>query len=222
MNNAVPSPREFKCALRSAALSQFLRANPKGNYMCSDGVALVGIQGKQQPCTVVIFRPTPQTLENIVVDEGFRYVCGYTVSQIMKNFKTCHNCAEAITGSCSDLAENDWLRVKSYLPHKVSLVVPSKAASELLKLCEAFFGSNVESLLQNRASLVHIKKEIFKDMVTDIPTCHDVPRKLVTAFLRTRIHIFLKNKNEALVKEAPQPKCGSRSVGMREAVRAIR
>lgn len=104
----------------------------------------------------------------------------------------------------------------------MSLVVPSEAAFQLLKLCEAFFGSNVESLLQNRASLVHIKKEIFKDMVTDIPTCHDVPRKLVTAFLRTRIHIFLKNKNEALSKETPQPKCGSRSVGMREAVRAIR
>lgn len=104
----------------------------------------------------------------------------------------------------------------------MSLVVPSEAAFQLLKLCEAFFKSNVGSLLQSRPSLVHIMKEIFKDMVTDISTCHDVPRKLVTVFLRTRIHIFLKNKNEALVKEAPQPKCGCRSVGMREAVRAIR
>lgn len=38
MNNAVPSPREFECAQCNAALSQFLRASPKGNYMCSDRV----------------------------------------------------------------------------------------------------------------------------------------------------------------------------------------
>lgn len=82
MNNAVPSPHEFKCALRSAELSQFLRANPKGNYMCADGVSLVGIQNKQQSCSVVILHPTPETLENMVVDEGFRYVCRYAVSQL--------------------------------------------------------------------------------------------------------------------------------------------
>lgn len=43
MKNAVPSPREFKFALRSVTLSQFLRPNPRGSYACSDGEALVGV-----------------------------------------------------------------------------------------------------------------------------------------------------------------------------------
>ncbi|KAH9367567.1 hypothetical protein HPB48_002859 [Haemaphysalis longicornis] len=55
MNNAVHSPREFKCALRSAAFLQFLRANPKGNYICSDGVSLVRIQTSNSRAGVLSF-----------------------------------------------------------------------------------------------------------------------------------------------------------------------
>lgn len=223
MNNPVPSPREFKCALRSASLSQFMRPNPKGNYACSDGKALVGIGDKSQHSwSGTIFHPTPRGLENMVLEEGFKYVCGYAVSQVKKNFRTCRDCAVAITGSTLDIEENDWLRVKSYVPHKVALVLPSKAALELLQLCEAYFLGNVESILQSRISLIAIKKDIFENMVTNIPSCHNVPRKLVNVFLRTRMHIFLRKKNDAISKEEPQPKCGSRSIGMRDAAKGIK
>lgn len=135
MNNAVPSPFEFKRALRRAELSQFLRPNPKTNYTCSDGKAFEGLGGKNpHPWSGIAFHPTSHAPENMALEEGFKYVCGYVVSQVQKNFRTCRNCAVAITGSTLDLEENDWLRVKSCVPHKVSLVLPSKAELEVLKL----------------------------------------------------------------------------------------
>ncbi|KAL1479435.1 hypothetical protein MTO96_051838 [Rhipicephalus appendiculatus] len=109
-------------------------------HLGSDGKALVGIGDQNQhPWSGAVFHPTPRGLENMVLEEGFKYVCGYAVSQVKKNFRTCRDCAVAITGSTLDLEDNDWLRVKSYVPHKVSLVLPSEAALEVLKLCEAYF-----------------------------------------------------------------------------------
>ncbi|KAH7984666.1 hypothetical protein HPB52_023495 [Rhipicephalus sanguineus] len=115
---------------------------------------------------------------------------------------------------------NNSLPESCYATH--ALVFMLEAALELLKLCEAYFLGNAESILQSRISLIAIKKDIFENMVTNIPSCHNVPRKLVNVFLRSRMHIFLRNKNDVISKEDPQPKCGSRSIGMRDAAKGIR
>ncbi|KAL1481633.1 hypothetical protein MTO96_034325 [Rhipicephalus appendiculatus] len=54
------------------------RAETSGNYACSDGKALVGRGDKNQhPWSGTVFHPTPRGLENMVLEEGFKYLCGY-------------------------------------------------------------------------------------------------------------------------------------------------
>lgn len=85
MKNPVPSPREFKSALHTASLAQFLRWNPRGNYACSDAEELIGFPDKeQQPCSGIIYHPAPQTIENMELNEAFLFVRGYAVRNVKK------------------------------------------------------------------------------------------------------------------------------------------
>ncbi|XP_075560594.1 uncharacterized protein LOC142592801 isoform X2 [Dermacentor variabilis] len=223
MKNPIPSPREFKSALRTASLAQFLRWNPRGNYERSDAEELIGFPDKiQQPCSGIIYHPAPQTVENMELDDAFLYVCGYAVRNVKKNCSTCQICADAITGEALDAAENKWLRLKSYLPEKIPLESASKAAQGLLKYCEASFKMHEQSFLDGRIQLQHLTDEILKNTVNAIPTCHDVPRKLVNCFLKMRMHIFCNHRNETIKKDAATVKCSSRSIGMHQAAQAIR
>lgn len=201
LKNPPPKPKDFKCATRSASLSQLLRPNPNGSYSCVDGEMLVGIKSskpRQQPTRVLC--PTAAMLERFVVDDegAFEYLCGYIVGQVKKNFKTCSICASAM---CADRPAEECstvLQLKSYLPNKMPLVIPTAAALEILKTSEAFFWHNKEALLENRSQLTAINKAILKVTPTTLPGCHGVPQKLTKCFLRTRVHLYLRKLNEFL------------------------
>lgn len=224
LKNPTPKPKDFKSATRSASLSQFLRPNPNGSYSCVEGEMLVGINSskpRKQPIRVLC--PTADMLERFVVDDAgaFEYLCGYIVGQVKKNFKTCSICAAAM---CADKPVEECsmvLQLKSYLPNRMPLVTPTAAALEILRTSEAFFWHNKEALLENRSQLAAINKAILKVTSTTLPGCHGVPQKLTKCFLRTRVHLYLRKLNEKISEEPPAPRCGSKSIGMREAARAI-
>lgn len=113
------------------------------------------------------------------------------------------------------------LQLKSFIAEKMPLTTPSDAALMLLKAVEAFFALNREAVLNNRARITALKKAVLKVVKTDIPDCHSIPSKLVHCFLHTRVHLFLKKLNERISEETQSPRCGSRSVGMREAAKAV-
>lgn len=99
LRNPVPKPRDFKSALRSASLAQFLRPNANGSYAASESEMFVGIRDKkehQKPVSVIC--PTQPMLACFSPDdvEAFEYLCGYVVYKVNKNFKSCNICTAAI------------------------------------------------------------------------------------------------------------------------------
>lgn len=113
LRNPVPKPKDFKCALRSASLAQLLRPSPNGSYTAVDGEMLVGIKDKQaKPQPTAIICPTKAMLQSFTVDDkgAFECLCGYEVSKVKKNFKTCRSYAAAIC--CHSSAYNRTARAR--------------------------------------------------------------------------------------------------------------
>lgn len=104
------------------------------------------------------------------------------------------------------------------------LATTTEAALGLLKRAEAFFFFFLyeNTLLENRMWISAINKAVLKLTPTSIPRCHNVPLKLTKCFLCKRVHLLLRMLNEKTADEKPAPRCGSNSVGMREAAKAVK
>ncbi|KAM7311295.1 hypothetical protein ISCGN_008202 [Ixodes scapularis] len=219
LKNPVPRPKEFKSALRTVTLAQFLRPSSHGSYTKADGELLVGLENSAPE------DPDPPPLQPGLLDldtaeqDSFEYLCGYAVQQVKKNLKTCNNCSAAICAERPMQDANDLVRLKSYTSNRIALVVPSKATLSLLEAAERYYRRNEKLVIDNSLSIHNLRSSILDATgPCEIPVCHDVPMKLLRCFLSTRLHMTLRKLNQQIRDKKQSAKCGSRSVGMRHAV----
>lgn len=224
--NPVPRPCDFKCAIRAATMSQFLRPSKDGSYAEDSGFLLTGLQQKE--CSAESVEEIEPNVPEEMLDltgpeqESLEYLAGFVVKSVIDRFSLCTDCVGAI---CSCGPANRLTQLKSYNKENIRLVVPSTSVMLLLEQAEAYFRRNEQQLLSNSVCLDSLRTHILGSLSFSncFPECHDVQTKLVRVFLKTRLCIFLKKENsERLKKMKANLKCGSRSVGMRAAATNVK
>lgn len=213
-----PIPRlyEFKCALRSATLAQFLHASADGSYTKDGGFLLAGLSSDTEDSTTQTdLIPADIHDMNMLEHESFLYFAGYVVHSAKKLVKDCDACVSAMTGN-KDVPR--LTQLKSY-KEKLALCVASEAVVEVLKVAESHFQKNKEQHIHNHvpvsATKIAVKSAISCN--TLFPHCHNVLEAILSVFFSARMHIQVRKETLALSVQIDN-KCGSKSVGMRAAV----
>lgn len=222
--NPVPKPLEFRCALRAATLAQFLNPSKDGSYFQDDGFSLVGIDKgsgsenlEHTPENGAIAFPGEILELSEPEQESLDYLAGYAVSSVLKNI-TCGECRTAVTSK----EASTLTKLKSYTD-TIRLAVPSPAVVSFLETAESLFRVNSDRLLQNKITLSQLEVSAYENVtfVNCFPSCHSIEKKLLRAFLKTRLHILLRKENERAALNKTDTKCGSRSIGKQAATRNV-
>lgn len=223
--NAVPKALQFRSAIKAATLAQFFRPSRSGSYAVDDAPSLVGIENchaeapNHNDAESVEF---PNDLLDISVTEheSFIYLAGFVVKSVAKHTGICEQCKTAmVSDDASALA-----RLKSYTDN-CKLVSPTPAVIRLLETAENMFRVNGNKLLSNEVTVAQLVAATNDSelAVSCFPSCHNMQERLLRAFFKTRIHIFLRKENllrEA--EEAKSAKAGSRSIGKQAATTNVK
>lgn len=222
--NPVPRPLEFRSALRAATMAQFLRPSKHGSYADAAGHSLAGLSAKTLAPDKGVITPSITSPRDILClgsseQQSLDYLAGYVVHNVEKNTACCDVCKAALR--CKTV--NTLTQLKSFTD-ETRLVTPSPAVVQLLECAENLFRANSTELLQNKLSIAQIEESAM-DMVTSVgcfPSCHDVQRKLLKVFFRTRMHILIRKENERALSQKASVKCGSRSVAKQVATTNVK
>lgn len=214
-----PIPRlyEFKCALRSATLAQFLHTSADGSYTKDGGFLLADLSSDNEDSTrETVLIPADIQDINMLEYESFLYFAGYVVHSAKKLVKNCDACVSAMTGN-KDVPR--LTQLKSYKEKLAMCVVVSEAVVEVLKVAESQFQKNKEQHIHNHvpvsATKIAVKNAISCN--TLFPRCHNVLEAILSVFFSARIHIQVRKETLARSVQIDK-KCGSKSAGMRAAV----
>ncbi|KAM7306584.1 uncharacterized protein ISCGN_010287 [Ixodes scapularis] len=152
------------------------------------------------------------------------YLCGYTVKAVCGKYKLCETCRSALTDT--ENKENASLtEFKSYrdTSEQNPLCMVSLAVFAMLEKCEVIFRSQEASIVDGTANLANLSAQALCEFSRDhLPTCHGVAQKRVDAFLLMRLRFALRKSNERYAAKQNNTSCGSRSIGMRGCVNAVR
>ncbi|KAH8009812.1 hypothetical protein HPB51_019881 [Rhipicephalus microplus] len=218
--NPIPRLYDFKCSLRSATLSQFLRPSKSGSYADDEGFLLVGLEQHQNEETTEEVQCPDDLLDlSSEIEQVVIYLAGYVASKLRSTLH-CENCRASLILDC---APSKLMELKNFSQSRQSLTNPSPALVETVKIAENFFRSNREALLKNVVSTAQLKASVKSSItfVTSFPTCHDVLKDILRVFLKVRVQILVRNE-DAKVATMKSSKCGSKSVGMWAAVAEVR
>lgn len=228
VKNPVPRAREFKYTLRLIVLAQFFKPSKHGSYDTDDSVHLTDFLCSRPDLNAELDDAVtmPAMSENLVPEEheSLEYLTGYVAQSIIKKHKLCENCKCALVENNTTRA-GLLLQLKNYVPSKPSLCTPSAALMSLMECVETYYRKNEDSLVAGKVPLKHVGDviEAVEPTFSALPTCHDVASKVVQQFLLCRLRFSLRKKNEEMQKKVPQqPKCASKSVGMRVAVTNVK
>lgn len=156
--------------------------------------------------------------------QSLHYLCGYTVKAVCGKYKLCETCRSALTDT--ENKENASLtEFKSYrdTSEQNPLCMVSLAVFAMLEKCEVIFRSQEASIVDGTANLANLSAQALCEFSRDhLPTCHGVAQKLVDAFLLMRLRFALRKSNERYAAKQNNTRCGSRSIGMRGCVNAVR
>lgn len=201
MKNPVPTPIEFKYALRIITVSQFLKTSHASNYQedssefLADFFDQTPLPSQEEPDLEDIQLNANQSVEDLSNAEmnSLYYLVGYCISRICKNDKHCEKCISSIrspsatSGSSSRLTE-----MKNY--KEGCLAHPTKDAFGLILTAENIFRSyNQDALL----AMQHVKKVLVTaiELATSnilFPDCHSIKQKLLSRYFLVRLQIFCK------------------------------
>lgn len=218
--NPIPRLYDFKCSLRSASLSQFLRPSKSGSYADDEGFLLVGLEQHQNEETTEEVQCPDDLLDlSSEIEQVVIYLAGYVASKLRSTLR-CENCRASLILDC---APSKLIELKNFSQSRQSLTNPSPALVETVKIAENFFRSNREALLKNAVSNAQLQASVKSSItfVTSFPMCHDVLEDILHVFLKVRVQILVRNE-DAKVATMKSSKCGSKSVGMRAAVAEVR
>ncbi|KAG8226417.1 hypothetical protein J437_LFUL012513 [Ladona fulva] len=228
MKNPIPTPREFKKALRVITFSQFFQTSRSTSYENDDRVHLLNYMHLRSEDSMSGDLPFSSVndedeveMEELGDDEAnsLFYLTGRTVRQILPHISGCEKCKDAVEGG-DELPDVSLLtELKDYTGS--SLIKPSKSVFAVVKTAERCLRDQRESILKGvitHSRIVSLALEATGS--SDLPTCHDVIGKLIKNYTRTRLHILVREFNSKLRAEN-SVKCGSRSIGMRMALHKL-
>lgn len=211
--NPIPTPLEFKMALKIITLSQYLKASKAGSYELDDAsfyLADLADLDIQPAVPTDIFLEEVELTMSQPEENSFDYYCGYVVRTVVKNNATCDTCAAAVqvpTAPASSL-----LRLKNYVPD--ALTCPSEAARTLFTICESVFRSLIPDLMHARGILDGLSARMAAEsQCVQLPNCHEIKMKLIRRFCHARLQLFLREKSRELAAGAAERRdFGSKSM----------
>lgn len=156
--------------------------------------------------------------------QSLHYLCGYTVKAVCGKNKLCQTCKEALTDT-ENKEHASLTELKSYRDANElnPLCMVSAPVFALLEKCEVIFRSQESNLVEETMDISTITAQALCEFpLNQFPTCHGVAQKLVDAFVLMRLRFALRKANERHAALQRNTKCGSRSIGMRGCVNAVR
>lgn len=214
--NAIPTPLEFKMALKIISVSQYLKVSTAGSYDVDDGTLFLADFDTSSIAKDV--EPDPD-LENLsygtqhltqAEESAFYYYCGYIVSRILQNNVTCDKCRNAVTDeSTAPTRPSGFTKLKCYKTDAL-VCVPDKLFKMLLT-CESCFTKNIERC-EDKENIVPSLHAIMCAAVKhiDIESSHDIKDKIIRRFCHARHQLHLSDLSRKTVKKAKD--MGSKSM----------
>ncbi|KAG0434958.1 hypothetical protein HPB47_018763 [Ixodes persulcatus] len=211
--NPIPTPLEFKMALKLITLSQYLKASKAGSYELDDAsfylTDLADVTALPTACSDVL----PEEIELDMSDpenNSFVYYCGNIVRTVIKNNVTCDICAAAV--QVTTTPAHSLLGLKNYVPNV--LTCPSEAASTLFARCESVFRSLMHNLVGAQGILDSLSARMVAEcQCVRLPECHDIKTKLIRRFCHARLQLFLREKSrKAAARATENREFGSKSM----------
>ena len=229
--NPVPTPLEFKNALKLISVSQFLKQSSASSYNADDNDYLVDFLGMQPaPATI------EEAIEEVVVcdlsateicgaeEAALYYIAGYCLQSLKKKKQLCSTCLPTTKHDGTSLAEATLTRLKEYkadaLFHcSIDVFRVLKVVEDIIRQLEPY----VTTLSDARKSiLTNCDQSPALAEITFSSKCHDIKTTIIKKFVGLRIQIICK-KLRALVKSAGKTSAmGSKSMQMREAVKYVK
>lgn len=226
--NPVPTPREFKYALKVITAAQYLKQIGTGSYQQDDREYL----GDLLPARIT--PPDPHldlpvlTLfsSSLTADEesSLYYLVGYCIQSLRKLRQLCDTCVDAI-------------RDTTVLPHSSLLLLKNYKSGALFQVRNDIFEVAKNWELVVRSMEPHLKLPNVKDLfvsqcnsavsipqeLLSLPTCHNVIPRLLGKFVGVRLHIMCKKLNAgSKTLGTSSGALGSKSVAMRHLVKKVR
>lgn len=202
--NPLPTPLEFKMALKIITLSQYLKVSKAGSYELDDASFYLTDLADLNVLPTV---PTDTLLEEVELtlshpeENSFDYYCGYVVRTVIKNNAVCDTCAAAVQ-ECTAPA-NSLIRLKNYVPD--ALTCPSEAARTLFTICERVFRSLIHDLMSAQGILNSLSARMATEsQCVQLPECHEIKTKLIRRFCLSRLQLFLREKSRGLAARAAE------------------
>lgn len=218
--NPTPTPREFKFALKSITVAQYLKPSKTSNYEHDEREYL----GDLLPATVTPPQPEPEyaqieqihpiTLSErdvLTPDEeaSLYYLTGYCIQSLKKLNQFCDNCLE-------------WSKNDTEHPHSIlvllknykdgALFQASDAIFQLVKLWEVIL-RKLEPELRRPNVKEYFVRQCEQTVVVDFtpppPSCHPLLSRLLNKFVQVRLHFMCRKMNQ--VRKSRSIPLGSRS-----------
>lgn len=155
--NPVPNPKEFKCALRLIAISQFFTPPKHGNYGVSDCEEIADFLQNNKITDIDIdmlsyeddIELTISSALNVSEQQSLYCLLGSVLYKVKKNFGTCNTCYAPTITDCNDENVKDINKLVTLRCYKEnSLVFPSKSMYQLIFQAECFSGPKLKCSLK--------------------------------------------------------------------------
>ncbi|XP_077256614.1 uncharacterized protein LOC143894322 isoform X1 [Temnothorax americanus] len=269
--NPVPTPKEFKSALRMISAAQYFKPNKNGNFEAEDTVFLFKYLKTRQSSSTKIDLPdftygsslcdenvSPnQFIENNVSPENsssrnttdvstsiymdleligsvlseeegqsLYKLSGAVVQTVINRHRIrCETCKSALLKSTScDISRAQILtNLSNYsrpdtFDKNSGLIFSSELVYCFLQNAEFIFRKREEEILSGVVTFSEMLETLLPLCITyKFPPCHSVGKHILKAYLFSRIHFIVRKFNNTIVCNKSS-KCGSKSVGMRNAV----
>ena len=234
LKKPVPSPLEFKYALKMISTAQFLTLPRSGSYQQDDGEFLAdfrnqGVRVPSEPQPQNIHLADDQHMQELPQAEldSLYHLAGYCIRSVKKNEKTCVTCMKAVTAGAEDETHPaaELSKLKEY--REGCMVHTSKTAYDMILIVESMFRAEQASLTNKtdvKTLLVERAEQLTKDI--DLPSCHNIKHKLISKFINARLHFFCKKINLERRKQLERTKkwceLGSKSMAMRKLAKNVK
>ena len=227
LRKPIPSPLEFKFALKLISTAQFLTLPRSGSYSQDDGEFLADflkqdVQVPEDDVEVlgIILSDNPDVSCLPPAERASLYnLAGYCVRSVKKNETTCDTCISELTAEETEYVHPDAeLTLLKEFKTGCFFRVSDKTFKMILTV-EAMF-RKAEDKLMDEKNVKGVLLERAQELTEDVKfaECHNIKKKLLAKFITSRLHFFCKKETNSRKKESSKKfdELGSKSMAMRK------
>lgn len=240
--NPVPTPLELKNNLRLLTVAQHLNGSSSGSYEVDDGEFIADflngdnlfVAPSLSDDVLDVCEPlVSNAVLNIEFDETdlscSYYLCGYVLSRVIKNDKTCSECVAAAKSLDYQTEMGSKItKLLSLKEFRAGALVPCGCdVYNVLLTAEKIFRQHESAMLSKNGNMKQMIADEVKLSCCDVklPECHAIKDKLINRFIGVRLQIFAKKirsiRKKSTVTKSSGHEMGSKSMQMRKCVSKI-